>query len=237
MANKLKVTYIYHSGFLVETENSYLLFDYWKGEIPAVDYKKELYIFASHGHRDHFSDDIFKLENRCEKVQYILSSDIKDSTRSWAKAENVHFMAPHETLDVDGIHVETLFSTDEGVAFLVQADGRSIYHAGDLHWWHWPGEPEKDNEWHRQAFQKEMTYLAGKEFDCAFVVLDPRQEDAGEWGMDYFLKTTRSRYIFPMHCWNSYRIIQDYKAKNAGKYLTSQIMEITGPGQEFLLEQ
>lgn len=237
MANTLKVTYIYHSGFLVETERSYLLFDYWKGEIPAMDYKKELYIFASHGHRDHFSDDIFKLENRCEKVQYILSSDIKDSTRNWAKAENVHFMAPHETLDVDGVHVETLFSTDEGVAFLVQVDGRSIYHAGDLHWWHWPGEPEEDNEWHRQAFQKEMTYLSGKEFDCAFVVLDPRQEEAGEWGMDYFLKTARSRYIFPMHCWNNYRMIRDYKAKNDAKYLTGQIMEITGPGQEFVLEQ
>lgn len=237
MANTLKVTYIYHSGFLVETERSYLLFDYWKGEIPAMDYKKELYIFASHGHRDHFSDDIFKLENRCEKVQYILSSDIKDSTRNWAKAENVHFMAPHETLDVDGVHVETLFSTDEGVAFLVQADGRSIYHAGDLHWWHWPGEPEEDNEWHRKAFQKEMTYLSGKEFDCAFVVLDPRQEEAGERGMDYFLKTARSRYIFPMHCWNNYRMIREYKAKNDAKYLTGRIMEITGPGQEFVLEQ
>lgn len=236
MANTLKVTYIYHSGFLVETERSYLLFDYWKGEIPAMDYKKELYIFASHGHRDHFSDDIFKLENRCEKVQYILSSDIKDSTRNWAKAENVHFMAPHETLDVDGVHVETLFSTDEGVAFLVQADGRSIYHAGDLHWWHWPGEPEEDNEWHRQAFQKEMTYLSGKESDCAFVVLDPRQEEAGEWGMDYFLKTARSRYIFPMHCWNNYRMIREYKVKNDAKYLTGQIMEITAPGQEFVLE-
>ena len=105
-----------------------------------------------------------------------------------------------------------------------------------LHWWHWPGEPEEDNEWHRQAFQKEMTYLSGKEFDCAFVVLDPRQEEAGEWGMDYFLKTARSRYIFPMHCWNNYRMIREYKVKNDAKYLTGQIMEITAPGQEFVLE-
>ena len=236
MEKKFKVTYLYHSGFLVETERSYMLFDYWKGEIPSLEYKKELYIFASHAHRDHFSEDIFKLENRCEKVKYILSSDIKNSTRSWAKAENVHFMSPHESLDVDGAHVETLFSTDEGVAFLVKADGRSIYHAGDLHWWRWPGEPDEDNEWHRKAFQKEMTYLAGKEFDCAFVVLDPRQEEAGTWGMDYFLKTMRSRYIFPMHCWNNYRMIREYKVKNDAKYLTGQIMEITAPGQEFVLE-
>src|SRR5699024_7816184 len=123
MEHTLKVTYIYHSGFLVETERSYLLFDYWKGEIPPLDYKKELYIFASHAHRDHFSEDIFKLENRCEKVCYILSADIRKSSRSWAGAEHVHFMRAHETLDVDNVHVETLLSTDAGVAFLIQTDG------------------------------------------------------------------------------------------------------------------
>ena len=48
MEKKFKVTYLYHSGFLVETERSYMLFDYWKGEIPFMEYKKELYIFASH---------------------------------------------------------------------------------------------------------------------------------------------------------------------------------------------
>ena len=236
MEHTLKVTYIYHSGFLVETERSYLLFDYWKGEIPPLDYKKELYIFASHAHRDHFSEDIFKLENRCEKVCYILSADIRKSSRSWAGAEHVYFMRAHETLDVDNVHVETLLSTDAGVAFLIRTDGKTIYHAGDLHWWHWPGEPEEDNRWHRGAFQKEMEHLSGKELDVSFVVLDPRQEEAGTWGMDYFLKYVRSRYIFPMHCWNNYRMIREYKAKNDAKYPTCEIMGITGPGQEFVLE-
>lgn len=31
-------------------------------------------------------------------------------------------------------------STDEGVAFLVTAEGRTVFHAGDLNWWHWEGE-------------------------------------------------------------------------------------------------
>lgn len=232
----IKVTYIYHSGFLVETENSYLLFDYWKGEIPAMDYKKELYVFASHAHRDHYAKDIFKLENTCGKVQYILSSDIKEGSRSWAKAEEVHFVAPHQSVQIDSLQVETLTSTDEGVAFLVEVDGHTIYHAGDLHWWHWPGEPEEENEWHRKAFQKEMEYLSGKEIDCAFVVLDPRQEEAGDWGMNYFRKNVRSRYIFPMHCWNDYHMIQEYKEKNDRKYVSGEVVEITAPGQVFVLE-
>ena len=31
----MKVTYIHHSSFLAELENSYLLFDYYQGAIPT----------------------------------------------------------------------------------------------------------------------------------------------------------------------------------------------------------
>lgn len=34
---KVKVTYIEHSCFSVELDNSILLFDYYKGEIPDFD--------------------------------------------------------------------------------------------------------------------------------------------------------------------------------------------------------
>ena len=36
----MKITYINHSGFLVETENCYYVFDYYKGEIPRLDKSK-----------------------------------------------------------------------------------------------------------------------------------------------------------------------------------------------------
>ena len=42
--------------------------------------------------------------------------------------------------------IASLKSTDEGVAFVVWAEGHSIYHAGDLNWWHWEGEPFPFNE-------------------------------------------------------------------------------------------
>ena len=73
--SKLTVTYIKHSGFLIETANSYLLFDYWQGKLPELQYDKELYIFSSHAHHDHYTKDIFKLENKCQRVVYVLSSD------------------------------------------------------------------------------------------------------------------------------------------------------------------
>lgn len=66
--DKVTVTYIKHSGFLVETKESYLLFDYWEGKLPELQYDKELYVFSSHAHHDHYTKDIFKLENKCKKV-------------------------------------------------------------------------------------------------------------------------------------------------------------------------
>ena len=57
----MNVTYIYHSSFLVETMSGYLLFDYFKGDLPELSPYKPLYVFVSHGHGDHFSASIFTI--------------------------------------------------------------------------------------------------------------------------------------------------------------------------------
>lgn len=232
----MTVTYIKHSGFLVETEHSYLLFDYWQGAIPPLSYEKDLYVFSSHVHRDHYTKDIFKLENKCNRVVYILSSDIKNASRFWKKAENVCFMNPYEEKTVGRCGIRTLKSTDEGVAFLVNTDGNTIYHAGDLHWWEWPGESDDYNEKMGALYREEIARIESEKIDCAFVVLDPRQEDSGTLGMDYFIKKVGAHYIFPMHCWEKYDMIKNYKEKNEYRFVTGQIMSITAPGQTFVLE-
>ena len=38
----MKVTFIEHSGFMVEMEQNVLLFDYYQGEIPSFDGSKTL---------------------------------------------------------------------------------------------------------------------------------------------------------------------------------------------------
>ena len=40
----MKVTYISHSGFLIETENCLFLFDYYEGKIPPLSQEKPLFI-------------------------------------------------------------------------------------------------------------------------------------------------------------------------------------------------
>ena len=148
----MKITYIAHSGFSVELEKQVLLFDYFTGELPVWDKQKTILVFASHRHQDHFNMKIFSLREQYPHIHFFFGNDIKLSQAQMVhkKAdpealEDVTSMKAHESLvygDGDGaVRIRSLKSTDEGVAFLVEAEGKSIYHAGDLNWWYWEGEP------------------------------------------------------------------------------------------------
>ena len=65
----LKVTFLYHSAFLVELSHCSLLFDWYGGAIPAFDRHKPLYVFASHHHGDHYSPEIFSLLDECRQLK------------------------------------------------------------------------------------------------------------------------------------------------------------------------
>ena len=222
----MKITFIEHSGFMVEMEQNVLLFDYYQGKIPSFDNSKTLFVFASHSHADHYNPAIWNLKEQYKNVCYIFSDDIENN-------KDAVVMKPHEKKEVDGIEIETLKSNDMGVAFLVKAEGKTIYHAGDLNWWHWNGEPEEDNEYYKKTFQDEMKYLEGKKIDVAFMLLDPRQEDKYCWGMNYFLEHTDSKIVFPMHCFKHYNINHHYLNCEDGRRWKGIVRDITRAGQTF----
>lgn len=43
----MKITYINHSGFLVETEDCYYIFDYYKGDLPTLDKSKGVIMLSA----------------------------------------------------------------------------------------------------------------------------------------------------------------------------------------------
>lgn len=220
--SSMRVKYLGHSGFLLETESARLLFDYYTGPLPEKS-DKPLYVFASHSHHDHFNPAIFSLE----AAAYILSDDIE------LRRNDVIFMAAETERDVDALHIRTLRSTDEGVAFLVKVDGHTLYHAGDLHLWLWGEEDTPEEaETMTRAFRAEMEKLRGESIDVAFLPLDGRQSKEQYWqGLDYAARTLEIEHIFPMHLWGRYEIIAPLKEKDYG----GKIMEIRAEGQEFSL--
>jgi len=189
----VQVTAIYHSAFLVELPHSVLLFDYYRGTLPPLP-EKDIYVCVSHKHPDHYSPVIWELELRYPNVFYILYEDVADK-----KQENILYVSSHGQYSFGGLEIETLRSTDEGCAFAVRAEGRSLYHAGDLNWWHWEGEPDADNRWQEETFKRELSRLRGRHFDCAFLPLDPRLEKTAWWGFLETLNTCAIDAVFPMH--------------------------------------
>ena len=75
----MKVTYIGHSGFLVETGIVNLLFDYSEGEIPQVDPKIPFFVFVSHVHKDHYNPAVFALVKQYKDIRYFISKDVRIS--------------------------------------------------------------------------------------------------------------------------------------------------------------
>ncbi|OUN83881.1 MBL fold metallo-hydrolase [Gemmiger sp. An50] len=194
----MKITHICHSCFLVELDHTLLLFDYFQGPLPPLDAEKTLFVFSSHRHHDHYSPAVWELNESHPNVFYVLDENIPAR-----RSANVLPAAPRSRYDWQGLHIETLRSTDEGCAFLVRAEGLWFYHAGDLNWWHWEGEPDQQNAWHDKAFHEELDRIRGRFFDAAFVPLDPRQEENAWWGFVDFLKACRCDNVFPMHCFDN----------------------------------
>ena len=234
----LKVTFLDHSGFLTEFEDAYFLFDYYKGDLPKFDSDKKMYVFASHSHYDHYRKDIFKLRKEFAEIVFILSSDIllEKNVAEGVDESEILQMNPGEQQAIGAAKIQTLRSTDEGVAFLVEYDGKTIYHAGDLNWWHWEGEPEEENAEMGRAYREEIDKIQGRQIDLAFVPVDPRLEKQYCWGLDYFMRHTDTKIVFPMHFWGDYKIFDQLAGEKCAQEYANKIVRIEKAGQIFEIE-
>ena len=115
-----------------------------------------------------------------------------------------------------GVRVEALPSTDEGVAFLVTADGTAVFHAGDLNWWHWEGETEGWNRNMEVNFKRYAEPLRGRRIDLAMLPLDPRLGDDGFRGPAYFLELADIRRFLPMHQWGEFGFTDNFLTRYPG---------------------
>lgn len=240
----MKVQYIKHSGFLVEFEKVAFVFDYYEGAFDLPDCKKHLYFFVSHKHADHFSFAIFEYAKKYPHITFVLSNDIKMNEAYMNRKgvcqearEHIVYAHKNQTFSLDlGLQVETLTSTDEGVAYIItyreeEKPPASIYHAGDLNWWTWLGETQEEYEDMTKRFQTEMKKLDGRMFDLAFVPLDPRQEERFYWGLDCFARTAAAKRIVPMHCWEDYSVIPKLKELEEAKPYVSNIVDVHHCGE------
>lgn len=235
----MKITYISHSGFAVELEEHVLIFDYYKGNLPEFDVNKKVIVFSSHVHHDHFVKEIFDWTEKYKNIHYILSSDIRKSVKKFIKEQNLEekitFLLANREYESDGLQVRTIQSTDVGVAFVVKCEGKKIYHAGDLNWWHWAGETEEYNEHMKKIYLRQMKKLKQEELDIAFVPADPRLEEQYYYGIDGLMRYASVGKIFPMHLWDKYSVCEQLRNQKETENYRDKICQISREGEEFCM--
>lgn len=157
----IRITYVWHDCFVVETNTANFIFDFWRdpdvneGELPLslqdISRDKPLYVLVSHGHKDHYNPRIFEWSRSFDNITYIVSKDVakrirhiisETSVYSGAKvsADIVVMLTAGNSIEKENVKVTAFPSTDIGNSYLVETDGIRIFHAGDLNAWIWLDE-------------------------------------------------------------------------------------------------
>lgn len=226
------VYYIYHSAFAIELEKNILIFDFYK--IPeskkmeeATFYKsfierkdKQVFVFSTHSHSDHFNPKILEWEKLNEKIFYILSDDIKISRNT----KNTYFTKEGDELEISyslendfenqKIKIYTFGSTDLGSSFYVNIENKNIFHAGDLHFWHWEDDTEIEEKEMKKAYLDQLNKIKKlAKIDIAFTAVDPRLGANVYEGVEIFWDLLKPKTIIPMHFGDDYSAMKTFKEK------------------------
>ena len=223
----LTVRYIAHSGFQVETENNLFIFDFYQG-FPQLK-AKNITIFSSHIHSDHYNPQIFEWRREYPNIQYILSSDIRNEQSVPKESSKITFLSPYEEITMKDVRIKAYNSTDEGVSFLIQADGVRIFHAGDLNWWYWQGDSPEGIEIAEKTFKEEIAKIKGETIDIAFFPVDPRLEEFYCFGAEYFIQEIKPKILIPMHFSEDYEAIKKFRTRMKGS--STYIIDLQHKGQ------
>lgn len=206
----MKVNFIKHSCYTIETEDYFLVFDYI-GESLNIPLNKKVIFFVSHRHADHFSEKIFDFN----ADYYVLSDDIENVK---SKKDNIIYISMDNELKLFGLEIKTHGSTDEGVSFYVKANGIGIIHSGDLNYWMWPRYSKEEVEEMDRWFKGEVDKFKSEDVFIVMMPVDPRLNEYYSLTGEYFLDTIDAKHFFPMHMWEDFAISQKFKDEFQSKH-------------------
>ncbi|MDL2310088.1 MBL fold metallo-hydrolase [Parabacteroides sp. OttesenSCG-928-B22] len=214
----MKLIYVFHSGFVIEATGFSILIDYYKdtGVNPRHGYvhdklltqEKPLYILSSHVHPDHFNKEILSWKEKKNNITYIFSRDILHHGK--ASEEEAIYLLKGESYANEQLTIQAFGSTDAGVSFLIRAEGKTIFHAGDLNNWHWKAESTPE-----EIAVMEYDYLnevallqqTTTRLDLAMFPVDPRLGNEYALGAEQFIDRIEVGLFAPMHFAESYQAL------------------------------
>jgi len=188
------IFYLFHSGWAVKTQNHLFIFDYWEmkekpdqpsllnGFINSSEIASQnVYVFVSHRHSDHYDPTILEWKDKVKNIKYIFGwKAIDDPGHFYFQSERKSY----KTDDIEIFNIHHNFDEIPESAFLIFADGLSIYHAGD----HGHSKGQKN-----EIFRGNIEYLAKlrKKIDIVFTPTFG--------GQYYTIEKLSPKVVFPMH--------------------------------------
>lgn len=204
----MKLTFIYNSGFLLETGSANILFDYYRKGHDIIrrvlSSPLPLYVLVSHSHPDHFNPDCLGWKSKHKEVHYIFSDELQSVIKGHDK-EIVYLPVGGEYSD-SLLTIEAFGSTDIGCSFYLTIGDTTVFHAGDLNNWHWSDESTPE-----EAIQAERDFLyrlgqlaaAHNTVHLALFPVDARIGSDYARGARQFLEAIHTEVFVPMHFWSA----------------------------------
>lgn len=205
----MELVYLYHSGFALLGESFTVVFDYYEDSESAVSgilhdellqRPGKFYVLASHFHADHFCKEILAWRERRPDIVYLFSKDILRRRR--AAKEDAVYLRKGDVYRDGTLEVRAFGSTDAGVSFLLEAEGKKVFHAGDLNNWHWMDESD-EAEWrgYENHFLRELDdiFRYTPAMDLVMFPVDPRLGKEYMRGPCQFVEKIKTAIFVPMH--------------------------------------
>lgn len=235
----MELIYIFHSGFALLGDGYTLIMDYFRdteeGTVQKVLSERDPcttrgFVLASHFHPDHFNKEVLEWKAQYPDLVYVFSKDILRHRR--AHKEDAVWLKKGEVYADDTLSIRAFGSTDVGVSFLIETEGKKIFHAGDLNNWHWMDE-STETEWKgaEKNFLHELNdlYAYTREVDVAMFPVDPRLGKEYMRGPKQFVEKIKTNIFVPMH------FEPEYEKANAFRSIAeangAHFVELTHPGQ------
>lgn len=215
MSSLITIQYLYNSGFTISYKDTFLVIDYWKGDLVLPTDKKILFI-VTHAHADHYNPAIFTMPGT-ENARYVLSNDVERIekegkclvlSRSTAQTrirkivydpQRTHRIGPNAVFRFGDIDFHTYGSTDQGISVLFTLHSVNFFHAGDLNAWKWPSFTEAEQKQEVRDYLRILEEVSLNPIDIGFGVLDPRLGENAMLGPSYYLKRLHPQIFIPMH--------------------------------------
>ncbi len=246
MTQQALVSFFYHSAFTVSLQKTLLIFSYRQKDVQQLeechylsskDFRgfNNILVFVPSASAVHHDPVIYSWKQSFP-ITYIMP---QEAAKTAPRAANIRVCREGDTFSVGHSEISVFGSTDQGVSYLVSAEGLNVFHAGDLNLWHWREENTlKEIARAEQAFYEKTAAIPKDTIDICFFPLDPNQGGLYDAGANHFIMSLRPKVFFPMHFGQRAEIANEYARRALSRRTTvfaltsvreSALVDFSGP--------